>query len=376
MSRETQKWLEENIRVGFTEDRGHAWWYQNDTSSHYPHAVPEKEARRILDVPVGMFPVYVDTTNGENADNEFGDLRVPGRYAVMHTGTKEVFYLGTDQYEIHPYVETLIDGTELIADEKLAIGSVGILMGGARAFVQYEAPETLTVGDSGERYRPFLVATSSLDGQSGTQWKYGVTRVVCDNTLDAFMGEAARKYTMMHKGQRGGGSKGLDVLKAREALDMLTVVSEDFEAEVKRLLDTDVSDSQWSKFLEAYAPINPEDDKLIAEAGTEKVTGLQGAKSRVTRAENIREDFNKLYKHDVRIAPWSGTAWGVLQTANTWNQHYRTTKGDTSRYERNMMNFFDGKSGQDDQKTRKIMEAVGILRSASEERMQMVAIPA
>ena len=127
MSRETQEWLENNIRVGFAEERGNSWWYQGDDHSHYDAAVPESEARRILDVPVGVFPVYVDTTGGADEDNEHGDMRIPGRYAVMHTATKEVFYIGTDQYQIHPYAETLLDGTELIADEKLAIGDVAEL---------------------------------------------------------------------------------------------------------------------------------------------------------------------------------------------------------------------------------------------------------
>lgn len=35
----------------------------------------------------------------------------------------------------------------------------------------------------------------------------------------------------------------------------------------------------------------------------------------------------KLWYYNVRVAPWRGTAYGVLQAANTYNQHEATVRG-------------------------------------------------
>lgn len=350
MTSETQNWLETRVKVGFAEIRGNAWWYAGDPLSHFPGAIPEDVARQTLTVPIGTFPVYAGT-----GEEDVGNHRIPKRRAIMNTETDEVFYIGSDVFEIHDYPETLLDRTETIMDGKLGIASVGTLQGGARAFIQYEAPETREVAGTGERYRPFLVVTTGLDGQSATTWKYGFTRVVCDNTLDLIMGEQSRAYVEKHKGKRGEFS----IQAAREALDLLDTVSDDFEAEVKRLIATPVSDKQWGKVLCAYSPIKPEDE--VTASLDEKTNAVKGAKSRITRAETVREDLTKLWKHDTRVAPWTGTAWGVLQSVNTLNQHYRTVKEGTHRAERNMLNFFDGKTAQEDNGTLLIMEALGIL---------------
>lgn len=36
-------------------------------------------------------------------------------------------------------------------------------------------------------------------------------------------------------------------------------------------------------------------------------------------AEKKRAGLQKLYTHDLRVAPWAGTAYGVLQAANTYD---------------------------------------------------------
>lgn len=354
MTSETQGWLETRIKVGFAEIRGNAWWYQGDEFSHFPGAVPEDVARQALTVPIGVFPVYAGT-----GQDDVGNHRIPKRRAIMNTETDEVFYIGSDIYEIHDYPETLLDKTETIVDGKLAIASVGTLQGGARAFIQYEAPETREVAGTGEKYRPFLVVTTGLDGQSATTWKYGFTRVVCDNTLDMLMAEQARAYVEVHKGGKNRDKGDFSVQAARQALDLMDTVSEEFEAGIRQLIATDVSDKQWADFLSAYAPIKPADEE--AAASNDKTNAVKGAKSRITRAETVREDLTKLWKHDLRVAPWTGTAWGVLQSANTLNQHYRTVKEGTHRAERNMLNFFDGKTAQEDNTTVEIMRTVGIL---------------
>jgi hypothetical protein len=48
-----------------------------------------------------------------------------------------------------------------------------------------------------------------------------------------------------------------------------------------------------------------------------------------------RNEIVQLYRADERCAPWAGTAFGVLQTFNTWQHHVATVKGDKGRVQRN-----------------------------------------
>ena len=48
-----------------------------------------------------------------------------------------------------------------------------------------------------------------------------------------------------------------------------------------------------------------------------------------------REALTSQYRHDNRVAPWAGTAFGVVQAVNTYEQHVKNVKG-ADRAERNM----------------------------------------
>jgi len=66
-----------------------------------------------------------------------------------------------------------------------------------------------------------------------------------------------------------------------------------------------------------------------------------------------------LYRHDNRVAPWAGTAQGVLQAVNTAEHHEGTIRGAT-RSERNMPKTVNGDFGDLDRSTwadlKKILE--------------------
>lgn len=90
-------------------------------------------------------------------------------------------------------------------------------------------------------------------------------------------------------------------------------------AEVEQLLRIEVSDRQWRRFVEAYAPIK-------ADASPRSVT-MAGKK---------RHDLTRLWTRDHRVQPWAGTAYGVVQAVNTYVHHLGTVRG-ANRIERNMI---------------------------------------
>ena len=64
-------------------------------------------------------------------------------------------------------------------------------------------------------------------------------------------------------------------------------------------------------------------------------------------ADNKRDALEQLYRHDNRVAPWAGTAQGVLQAVNTYEHHEGTVRGAT-RAERNLVNAINGTTTTDD----------------------------
>ncbi len=46
-----------------------------------------------------------------------------------------------------------------------------------------------------------------------------------------------------------------------------------------------------------------------------------------TFAIKQRDAMLKIWYYNVRVAPWRGTAYGVLQAANTYNQHEAAVRG-------------------------------------------------
>jgi hypothetical protein len=102
-------------------------------------------------------------------------------------------------------------------------------------------------------------------------------------------------------------------------------IADDFAAEVAELCAISVPDRDWAAFLDAHAAL-PED----------KGPGRASA-------ERKRETLTELYARDERVAPWRGTAWGVLQAVNTYKHHKAAVRG-AGRAERNMLNAVTGRT--------------------------------
>jgi phage/plasmid-like protein (TIGR03299 family) len=329
MTRESYEWLNENVKIGFGDKHGEAWWpMEQGFNNLYPGAIPMADAVEFF----GRWkPVEVDilfeTEDGKMmGDSENGKLiyrHQPG--AKLH-GKR--LGLHSDGYQIHDRVEWLIKNVSQMIDGELAIGSLGELNKGRVAWVQIEAPETIE-HSSGESFRPFIAATTSLDGSLATTYKAGSTRIVCDNTRDAFFQGSEGKYRVKHT--RHSTSQH-SIQSAREALDLVFKVTEDYVAEMDALLATTVSAKQWAGFLDSYVPLPTED-------GRGK-----------TMAENKRMALEDLWTNDDRVSPWKDTAWGVLQAANTYNTHLSIVRNADDRVERQWSNFLTGKTTKDDAK--------------------------
>lgn len=322
MSRETLDWLNSNVLVGFTDKRGHAWHYRQGADNHYPGAIP------VADVASRLF-FWVPVSEFSECPCGCGEVD----QIVSRSDNKHRMGRFTDGYKPHDYKEWLLENVSTILGDTLAIGSAGLLKKGAIAWVSVEVPDNITTPE-GVVFRPNLLGTTSFDGSISTTFKRIVTIVVCDNTREIGLRENGQQIKYKHTK-----NSAIKIADAREALAMVHTIAEDFEAEVRELVQQEVSKSQWEDFLNAYVPL-PEEK----------------GKSR-TMAENKRDKLAGLYMTDPRCAPWTGTAFGVVQSVNTYNLHESIVRN-VSRPERNMINLAQADSGKDDREAYRKLQLV------------------
>ncbi|GAA2019074.1 hypothetical protein GCM10009839_14290 [Catenulispora yoronensis] len=350
MSKETLEHLNTNTLIGFTDKRGHAWHYreehQGGESNHYPGAVPVADIlRRLFHWEAEPWLVqFKHPGTGEIIED-------PSRQVFIRPDTKSALGVFKDGYKGHQYRPWLVGNVQtMLDDSELGVGSAGLLKGGAVAWVQVEVPDTFVISEAGVEYRPNLLAATSFDGSLATTYKRTVTNIVCDNTMAAGLAETGHQIKVKHSRNSLG-----RISEARQALDLVIAAASDFEAEVQELIRTDVSPKEWSKFVDAWAPL-PEAD---AHKGT------------ITRAETKREQITQLWKADPRVSPWSGTGWGVVQAVNTWAHHSQGVRG-TTRAERNMLRAVNGEVDNLDAGTIKLLTAV-LDRPIGQQRLYAIA---
>lgn len=353
MSKESLTYLNSNTLIGFTDKRGKAWHWraeeQGDASNHYAGAIPladvqdrlfywQAESRRIA------VEVAADLQSMTHLSADGIPVRwvtSPGRQAICRSddtggAVMGIFGLG---YTRHDYSEWLLTTVADLLDDDLAISSAGLLREGAIAWVEVSMPETITTPE-GVAFRPNLLATTSFDGSIATTYKRTVNLTVCDNTRELALSEVGQEVKIKHSR-----NSRMQLAPARQALQMVHTLADEFAAEVAQLCAVKVTPSQWGRFLDLQVP------------RTDGKTGEPLAGRAQTLADKKRETLGALYLADPRVAPWAGTAHGVLQAVNTYDTHEGTVRGG-SRAERNSIKTITGDFGRLDRGTWRTLQEV------------------
>lgn len=332
MSKETALHLNTQTLIGFTEVRGKAWHYraelQGAESNHYDGAIPVGDVERRLfhwnaiKVPVqAIVPADFETMTSMDANgNPVRAVDLPRRVAILRDDTLAGLGMFMDTFEIHQYKEWLIGHLSNLLGDTLAISSAGLLRGGAQAWVEISAPQTLHDDRSGFDYRPNILAATSLDGSLSSTFGRTITATVCDNTMSAALGEMGDQKVKIRHSRYSG----LRIGEAREAMGLIQETQEQFEKQLRDLTSTTVTDAAFFKFLDMWQAV-PEKD------GPGK-----------TKAVTKRDKLVNMYRNDMRVAPWAGTAFGVVQAVNTFTHHEQEVRGG-SRTDRNMERAITGK---------------------------------
>lgn len=321
MSRETSEWLNQNTLVGF----GRKAWHFADgdaeasAANHYDGPVPQDVARRLLDSadPIAV-PVLASMPDGTT---------VPfiGQRAIVRADGSAAYAVMSDKYAIHPHRELLNGMSHILGDGSgdttaLGISSAGLLESGAVGWVSVSLADS-AITTSGVEFVTYLLGWGSHNGRHASSWKLVDQLVVCDNTLDMGMAESRARFSVRHT------SNSLSRLpNARAALGLILECRDDTDRAIQELCETAVTDAQFFKMVDVLAPVDKD-----APLGRGR-----------TMAENKRDALVALYRNDRRVAPWNGTAFGVLQAVNTYGHWMATGTGSGVVQARNMSRVMSG----------------------------------
>ncbi len=312
----------------------------------YPHGIPFDDvvdklfSWDALKVPTfGRVPTDdMGNMSGMNEDGTFYRDQPLDTYAVIRSDTGAELCNGvSDGYTVHQYRDKLLDVPAAIIEAsagELDINTAGLLRRGGRdgvaAFVDIAMPEYVVTED-GFAFKTTLEAVSSHDQKWPTTFLMPSMIACCMNSVTANLANSVRKIKVRH-------TKNSE-LKIAEARDVLGIVFKQTEADkefFEKLARWEVSKDAYKQTLDIIEPMpEPEMDK-----------GKVKNQRTITNAETRRGDITRLYVRDPRAATWNGTALGVLQAFNTWDQHER--QGVSNPFERRITSTVSGDTAKMD----------------------------
>ena len=336
-----------NIIIGMTGNRATAgrggWIGQGEVIASYEGGIPRQAVRDLIawepvEVPsANLVPV----TDFNEADTVLPDGRpaktmiVEGVKSIVRSDTYANLGRFKDGYNSNGYSH-YVDATEDFVGDS-AVLAVGELDEGRQFFIQYGLDKNLHDGTTGLDFMPYLLFQSSLDGSLANTWSRGSIIAKCDNMFPAIRREARKAGTQVKFKRSRFSAERLSSVASGLALQEQNTV--DF---ARSLVQVPVLRSQFIKILDAVVPL-PDPEKA--------------AKAAVTRVEKKREIIDSLYQSSPMVAQWNGTAFGVFQAFNTYQNREVTVRG-ANRIDRTFDRVMRGVVADEDAATLDAMSRV------------------
>ncbi len=290
-------------------------------TASFPHAIPTSVLRSdLFGWEAVEAPIFANF-NGQ-------EIAIPGKTAIVRNDLGVVLGIPSVKYTTHQYQDSLVTGVERILGGGLAVDAAGLTGYGRRAWVSVSLQDTVTTAE-GVEFLPRLIAYGSHDSTLPTGYKRSALNMACNNMIGAMLRDKTySNHGLREVKIRHTVNSALRLESAQQALGILAETEDEFSRAIRELCQQEVTARDFHKFVETLVPIAPD---AIKGKG-------------VTMAENKRETLTDMYHNDPRCAPWQGTAWGVVQTVNTyerWNALVRGTDRDERNQDRDLSDHWD-----------------------------------
>jgi phage/plasmid-like protein (TIGR03299 family) len=209
-------------------------------------------------------------------------------HKVLHV--PRLTYTAIQQSEVFAFGDALLDTGDVKYE------TAGSLREGRVIFVVAKLDREIRI-DGEDEHVPYLVLCNTHDGSGAFRVMTSPIRVVCMNTLRLAIRNTYSSFSIRHT---SGATK--RVAEAKRAIGLTYAYYDGFEEEVNQLIATTVTDQKFTAIVSGLFPIKE------SMKDTEKALATR------------RRDTVKDVYRDGTIGPYHGTAWGVVNAVNEWEQ--------------------------------------------------------
>ncbi len=271
------------------------------------HTEAQQTPQRMLELAGLLWTVE---TTGLYVATEGGGFTeaVPGYVAIRRQDTRAVLGVASDRYT--PIQNTqageLMDA--LVSEGQATVEVAGALDAGHRCWMLSRIPETFEVV-KGDLISLYVLLAWGHDGKHGLAMKTMPTRVVCNNTLTAALGDkwsrAADFYVKHSKNSR------VRLEEAQRALGLVRKQGEETVAAYQRLAATQIEPAQAHAYFGQVFPMPEQRQEETPEAFVQ----------RMDRWARQQGALDGLYHEGAGADLAPETAWTAYNAVTEWADH-------------------------------------------------------
>jgi phage/plasmid-like protein (TIGR03299 family) len=258
-----------------------------------------------------LFTTGITTGNGDGVTiHEPGQATVPGYYATQRIDTGQVLGVVGSDYRVvqnrdaFTFFDSIADGKGIRYETAAGLGS------GERIFITAKIDDKIIVGKDDE-IEQYLFLTNSHDGSGSITVAFTPVRVVCQNTLNAAVGNLSSAVRIRHTA-----SAKQRLASAHKLMGMAAKISMQTEAVFNKWANVRITDGQLRRLIQmAMAP------------GKETLGKIQDA-----RFDLLSTQFNNLvdrvYSYamaspEQNLETTAGTVFGAYNAVTGYFQNVR-----------------------------------------------------
>lgn len=265
---------------------------------------------RVRKVPIFAASNYTEDDNGHihtTPKAKLGNV-ISDRFGVQRESDDKILgVVGSTWQPVQNH-----EGFELIEDfmqgDTAYIEAAGALDGGRKVWILAHMAEDMQI--AGEDIYRYVLFTNGHDGRTSVTAATCNTRVVCQNTLTMALRETQRIVRVRHTTKA---TKRL--AEAKKVLNIVDKNAIELAKQGEWLVEQEMSDKQFDKFLERLMPVPEEQEGKPAE------TMICQRQSDVRAIYRGTDDLN-----DIR-----GTRWGAFNAVVDYADHHRKFRDDNTR---------------------------------------------
>jgi hypothetical protein len=248
--------------------------------------------------------------NGEAIDDKFAIMRKDNNAYLGMVGSRYEIIQNKDAFS---FFDAIIDAGEAIFETAGALGK------GERIFVTAKLPEDMLVG--GEVCNKYIILTNSHNGTSSIIAGLTSVRVVCNNTLQAALGNLNNKVSIQHR----AGAKD-KLAEAHKVMNIASAYMNEVEDIFNKMVDTKIDDGKLKNYIMEVMKPNV------------KATSKEEEEQISTRFKNqVDSIYNFASTHPTQLTDATkGTLWGAYNSISGYYNYIAKYKTDEDKFKSQM----------------------------------------